>query len=100
MQVVRQPNVEAIHDILDEITTRGLNRDGARAARRSKQEGKRAQPELQKSQPYIYKYTAEDGEFTLEARFRSSDIAPEQIAVALTKVLNSLESGGQTAESE
>jgi len=100
LQIVRQPHVEAMHDILDEITTHGLNRDGARAARRSKQEAKKLQPGAQKSAPYIYKYAAEDGEFTLEARFRRSDVAPQQIAVALTKVLSSLEGGAEMAESE
>jgi len=101
LQIVRQPHVEAMHDILEEITTQGLNRDGARAARRSKQEAKKSQPGTQRNPaPYIYKYTAEDGEFTLEARFRRSDVAPQQIAVALTKVLYSLEGGAETAESE
>lgn len=91
LQIVRQPHVDAMHDILDEIMTQGLNRDGARAARRLKQEGKKGQPEAQKSAPHVFRYAAENGEFTLEAKFKSSDVGTHQIADALRKVLDSLE---------
>jgi hypothetical protein len=81
-----------MHDILEEITTHGLNRDGARAARRSKQEGQKSQPEARKIAPYVFRYEAEDGEFMLEVRFKSSEVGPQQIEDALKKGLNSLES--------
>jgi ParB family chromosome partitioning protein len=93
LQVVRQPHVEAMHDILSQITSQGLNRDGARAARRSKQEDKKSQVESQKMAPYVFKYAAEDGEFTLEVRFKSAGAQPGQVAAALRSVLNSLEDG-------
>jgi hypothetical protein len=89
-----------MHDILDEITTRGLNRDGARAARRSKQEGKRSQAETQKSGPYVFKYAADNGDFALEMRFKSSGVQLRQITEALKQVLNSLENGAEMAGSE
>jgi ParB family chromosome partitioning protein len=98
LQVVRQPHVEAMHDILNEITTQGLNRDGARAARRSKQEGKKSPAEAPKSALYTYKYTAEGGEFALEVRFKSASVEPEQIAVALKTALNSLVTGEKPPE--
>jgi ParB family chromosome partitioning protein len=100
LQIVRQPHIEAMHDILSEITTQGLNRDGARAARRSKQEGKKSPAETQKSGPYIFKYAAEDNEFTLEMRFKSSSVQPRQLTDALKKVLDSLESKAEWAESD
>ena len=86
LQIVRQPHVQAMHDILGEITTRGLNRDGARAARRLKQEGKRApssdaRPTAEASaaaRPHVYKYAAEDGEFALELRFKSETMLRPQ----------------------
>jgi ParB family chromosome partitioning protein len=100
LQIVRQPHVEAMHELLSEITSRGLNRDGARAARRSKQEGKSSQAATGKSAPYIFKYAADNGEFTLEVRFRRSDVQLQETAGALRQVLNSLESGGdEVAES-
>jgi ParB family chromosome partitioning protein len=93
LQVVRQPHVEAMHDILSQITSQGLNRDGARAARRSKQEDKKSHVESQKVAPYVFKYAAKDGEFTLEVRFNSAGAQPGQVAAALHSVLNSLEEG-------
>jgi ParB family chromosome partitioning protein len=102
LQIVRQPHVEAMHDILGEITTQGLNRDGARAARRSKQEGKRPQTAAvtPKSGPNVFQYAAEDGEFTLALRFKSPVVQQQQIADALRKCLNSLEVIPETAETE
>jgi ParB family chromosome partitioning protein len=101
LQIVRQPHVEAMHDILGEITSQGLNRDGARAARRLKQEGKRPQAAAaQKSVPYVFQYAAEDGEFTLEVRFKSSAVQMQQIADALKKGLDSLENSPEIAEAE
>ncbi|MCA1566160.1 MAG: ParB/RepB/Spo0J family partition protein [Acidobacteria bacterium] len=92
LQIVRQPHVEAMHDILGEITAQGLNRDGARAARRLKQEGKKSQAAItQKSGPYVFQYAAEDGEFTLEVRFKSSLVERQQVVDALKEGLNSLE---------
>jgi ParB family chromosome partitioning protein len=97
LQIVRQPNVESMHDILGEITTQGLNRDGARAARRSKQDGKKS--ETQKTTPYIFKYAGEDGEFALEVRFRNSEAEPRLVVEALKKALSSLENGAEMIES-
>jgi ParB family chromosome partitioning protein len=100
LQVVRQPHVEAMHDILAEITSQGLNRDGARAARRSKQEGKKTQSPGEKPNSYVFHYAPEDGEFILEVRFKTSEVQLEQIAAALKKGLDSLEKGATTVESE
>ncbi len=87
LQIVRQPNVEAMHNILDEITTLGLNRDGARAARRSKREDKQAQFVESKSEAYIYTYKDKDGAFVLEVRFEESDIGVQQLVDALNQSL-------------
>lgn len=100
LQVVRQPHVEAMHEILDEITTQGLNRDGARAARRSKQEGKKPAAEPQKPHAHVFKYVAVDGEFSLELRFKSSEAQRDEIIGALKKVLTSLENGVEPGQAE
>jgi ParB family chromosome partitioning protein len=99
LQVVRQPHVEAMHDILGQITSQGLNRDGARAARRSKREDKKSQVEPGKASPHVFKYAAEDGEFTLEVRFKSAGAQPGQVAAALHRVLTSLENDAETPDS-
>ncbi|HZH29335.1 MAG TPA: ParB/RepB/Spo0J family partition protein [Pyrinomonadaceae bacterium] len=100
LQVVRQPHVDAMHDILSQITSQGLNRDGARAARRSKQDVKKSRVEAHRTKPYAFKYAAEDGEFTLELRFKGPEAQPLQVAAALRSVLTSLENNAETSESE
>ena len=91
LQVVRQPNIEAMNDILDEITTLGLNRDGARAVRRLKHEGKRVQSSEQKSNPFIYTYKAGDKAFVLEIRFKESKVDMPQLLEALQQSLREIQ---------
>jgi ParB family chromosome partitioning protein len=100
LQIVRQPHVEAMHDILEEITTQGLNRDGARAARRSKQEGKKTQPISTKAEPYVYTYEPEGGSYKLEVRFKSSEVELAEVAAALKVALNQLEETADSAASD
>jgi ParB family chromosome partitioning protein len=93
LQVVRQPHVEAMHEILNEITSQGLNRDGARAARRSKQEGKKAQVGAGKTVPYKYLFEPKDGEYVLELRFKRAEVETEQVVRALKSALESIDAG-------
>ena len=95
LQVVRQPDVEAMHDILNEITSNGLNRDGARAARRSKQEGrqdgKKVQAGERKAEPYVYTFEPKSAEYVLELRFKRAEVETEQVVQALKSALESLD---------
>jgi ParB family chromosome partitioning protein len=93
LQIVRQPNVEAMHNILEEITTLGLNRDGARAARRSKREHKPDQLIEAKIDPYIYTYRPKDGAFTLEIRFKESKIELQQLIDAIHQSVAEIQEG-------
>lgn len=90
LQIVRQPHVEAMHDILNEITSQGLNRDGARAARKSKQEGKKTQESESKAEPYVYTFRSADGEYVLELKFKRSDVERRQVIEALKNALERL----------
>jgi ParB family chromosome partitioning protein len=83
LQIVRQPDDAAMHSMLAEVTTLGLNRDGARAARRSRREDKAGHFVEPKSEPYIYIYKAKDGAFTLEIRFKESRIEWQQLVDAI-----------------
>lgn len=91
LQIVRQPHVEAMHEILNDITTQGLNRDGARAARRSKQEGKKSQVGELKTAPYVYIFEPKDREYVLELKFKQAEVEKGQVVEALKSALASLE---------
>jgi hypothetical protein len=79
-----------MHDILNEITAQGLNRDGARAARKSRQEGKKAQESESKTEPYVYTYKPKNGEYVLELKFRRSGVERKQVIEALRNTLEIL----------
>jgi hypothetical protein len=80
-----------MHDILNEITTQGLNRDGARAARRSKQEGKKAQSGEVKTEPYVYTFEPKDGEYVLALKFKRAEVETGEVIAALKNALKTLE---------
>lgn len=99
LQIVRQPHVEAMHDILSEITSQGLNRDGARAARKSKQEGKKVQESEGKAEPYVYTFRPADGEYVLELKFKRPEVEMRQVVEALRNTLETLDGAqGRSAD--
>lgn len=105
LQVVRQPDIEAMHEILSEIVTRGLSRDGARTARRLKQEGSGGAATGEKAQqhkpgePNLYTYEAEAKGYKLSIRFKASNVELAQVADALRDALELLqEKLGQVRE--
>ena len=89
LQIVRQPDEDGMRRLAKEITSRGLTRDDAREVRRQEM-GPRVAPE---ARPYTYKYVSPKKEFSLEVRFRRSNVDATDIAQALRSVAKSIESG-------
>jgi ParB family transcriptional regulator, chromosome partitioning protein len=89
LQIVRQPDEASMQQLLEEIATRKLTRDGVRAVSRAKQDGKSAHAG---PKPYTFSYEDKEGEFTVEVRFKNGDKgdAPA-VRNALKKALASLE---------
>jgi ParB family chromosome partitioning protein len=78
LQVVRQPNVDAMRGFLGRIIERGMNRDEARAARSKG----RSRPK-----PYVYRFQAPAREYTLELRFRRAEVGREELVAALERII-------------
>lgn len=93
LQIVRQPDDESMRRLAKDITSRGLTREDAREVRRQ-EAGPRVAPEIK---PYTYKYVAPKKEFSLELRFRRSQVDPDEIAEALRSVADSLEGDRQSS---
>lgn len=91
LQVVRQPTVESMRGFVKRIVEQGFNRDDARRARVQKQK-KQARP-----QPYVYRFSPPGKEFTLEVRFRRSQVGAEELKGALVQAIDQVERG-QTGE--
>ena len=87
LQIVRQPDDESMRRLATQITSRGLTREDAREVRRQEM-GPRIAPE---AKPYNYKYVSPKKEFSLEIRFRRSQVDASEIAEALRSVAESLD---------
>lgn len=93
LQIVRQPDDESMRRLAKEVTSKGLTREDAREVRRQEM-GPRIAPE---AKPYTYKYVSPKKEFSLELRFRRSQVDAGEIAEALRSVAEGLDD--KTAES-
>src|SRR5688500_16080387 len=91
LQIVRQPDEEGMRRLAQQITSRGLTREDAREVRRQEM-GPRVAPE---SKPYTFKYASPQKEFTLEVRFRRSNVDSHDVAQALRSVAKNIDGGGE-----
>jgi ParB family chromosome partitioning protein len=92
LQIVRQPDVESMRRIAEEIAMRGMTRDEARAARRTV--AGTAPRGVKTPSPYTYRYVSPGKEFKLELRFRRTKVERAEIAAALRSAAESLEKEG------
>lgn len=84
LQVVRQPNADAMKSFLKRIVDQGFNRDEARQART--RGVKKTRPT-----PYVFRYSQPAKEFVLEVKFRRSAVSREELRAALNEALGQLE---------
>ena len=94
LQIVRQPDEAGMRRLAKEITSRGLTREDAREVRRQEM-GPRVAPEVR---PYTFKYVSPKKDFSLEVRFRRSNVDTTDVAQALRSVAKSIDSGDQTPD--
>lgn len=79
LQLVRQPDDESMRRLAAQITSQGLTREDAREVRRQ-EAGPRVVPE---SKPFTFRYVAPQKEFTLEIKFRKSNVSEREVVDAL-----------------
>lgn len=87
IQIVRQPDDESMRRLAEQITSRGLTREDAREVRRQEM-GPRIASEVK---PYIYKFVSPKKEFSLELRFRRSQVGAAEVAEALRTAAEDVE---------
>jgi ParB family chromosome partitioning protein len=81
LQVVRQPDTEAMRDFVNTIKDGGLTRDEARKARQGK---------IKRPKNYVFNYGSKEKTFSLTIRFRKSNVSNQDMITALQEVLDSL----------
>lgn len=95
LQIVRQPDLEAMKRMVREISSKGLKRDDARAVRRAQTFSEN--PELPKT--YIYKHQLQGEGIKLELKFKKGDISPDEIIEALQLIIKDLLESSQSGVS-
>ncbi|GAC1446203.1 MAG: hypothetical protein NVSMB56_02690 [Pyrinomonadaceae bacterium] len=91
LQIARQPNEEMMSVLVRDVSTQRLNRDQARTARKMQNELHIPIDSKRLSKPHIFRYSAKDGNFDVEIKFKSETVSEDIIAASLREVLKSLE---------
>lgn len=86
LQIARQPDDHAMLKMAQEVATKGMTRDDARATRKSQIAGTRLS-----ASPYTYRYSSPGKEFKLELKFRRSRVEQDEIAATLRAVAERLD---------
>lgn len=86
LQIVRQPDVESMKNLIREISLRGTTRDIVRDIKKELggSDNHRA------VRPYIFKYNSSSSNFSMELRFPRAEIDKEEILEALNEVVSQL----------
>jgi ParB family chromosome partitioning protein len=90
LQIVRQPDITAMEGLLEEIVTHGLNRDGARAARRSGQVNSKVPAANRAQKPFIYSYQPKNKDYEVRVVFKDSKTELQTVIRTLQDVLEDL----------
>lgn len=89
LEIVRQPDDESMRKLTEEVVSRGMTRDDARASRRSQATtGMRVV-----AAPYIFRYISPNKEFRLELRFRRSNAEDNEVIAALREAIDKVGKG-------
>ena len=86
LHIVRQPDKEAMETLVGRISQQGLTREQVRKATR---------PQRGRPAPYVFKYQSPAKDFSLEVRFRRTQVDKKEIEQALTSVLEQISERGQ-----
>ncbi len=88
LQVVRQPDEETMGKFVTDVTSQGLTRDEARAARREQASAVEGQAQIK---PFSFRFVPPGKEFRLELHFRKTKVERSEIAAALRDIAEKLE---------
>ena len=87
LQLVRQPDDDSMRQLARKITSQGLTREDAREVRRQEM-GPRVKSEVK---PFAFRYSPPDKEFTVELKFRRSEVDDREIIAALQQAAASVD---------
>lgn len=86
LQVVRQPDLESMREMVKEIAVKGLKRDDARAVRRAQVNNER----LESARGYTFRHQLQQEGVKLEIKFRRDNVTKEEVISTLQQFLADL----------
>ncbi len=86
LQIARQPNAEAMAKMIEEIGKSGLTRDEVRKLKHTDKKG----PGRPKG--FVFNYRPTDNKFSLNLRFRRSEVSKEEVIRTLRELIEQLSS--------
>jgi ParB family transcriptional regulator, chromosome partitioning protein len=89
LQIVRQPDIESMEEMVDAIISQGLTREDARAARRAQSV---SEAPIAKVKPFAFRFNAPNKDFKLELKFNKSEVDKKELIGALRAAIEQLES--------
>lgn len=96
LQIVRQPDDQSMHEMVEEIIRQGLNRDGARDLRKKRIN---QETEDRPKRPFVFRHQFKDEDAQVEIKFRNSEeVDKERVIRLLRRYLKELE--GESFESD
>jgi ParB family chromosome partitioning protein len=97
LQVIRQPDLDSMREMIREIAARGLTREEVRAAKRPRKAGegelKAGEKAVDSSKPRLFRYDLPEVGAKAEIRFERPVTDREEIIKALQALIASLERG-------
>ena len=104
LQIVRQPDEEAMQQMVGAIQERGMTRDEARQIRKKQNtsdvRSRGSQPAATTASPYVYRYQSPDREFKLEVQFAKASVSSEDVSLALRSVAAAIDGDGHASDNE
>jgi ParB family chromosome partitioning protein len=88
LEIVRQPDDLSMRRLLDEIMRKGLNREGVRRIRRTRQEV--SEENIKAQTPFIFAYRSPGDDFRVEVVFKSREVGDKDIQLALRAAYDSI----------
>jgi ParB family chromosome partitioning protein len=85
LQIVRQPDDDAMRAMATQIAAEGLTRDGARKARKAFVDPTGA------SEPFVYRYEPPGREFKVEVKFKKANVSSDELFEALNAAAENMD---------
>jgi ParB family chromosome partitioning protein len=90
LQIVRQPDEEAMNALIEIVAEGSLTRNEARALRKGRSLSERGRFNRGSDKPHVFRFQSPNHDFNVELRFFKSTASNEDVIDALRTVIDSL----------